>query len=138
MAEPKRFPSKVDLWIRILLILIVVLEFYVLARTFAEGTTMTTRYIVVSATVLVVALVLSLLFRTHYTISGDNLRIVSGPFFRNISISSISSVEATRSPISSPALSLDRIRIRYGNRRSVMVSPEDKSGFLKAIGHSLE
>lgn len=138
MTEPRRFPSKVDLWVRILLVLIVIMEFYVLARVFAEDTPMSTRYIVIATTILVVALILSLLFRTHYTVSGDNLRIVSGPFFRNVSIASITSVEATRSPLSSPALSLDRIRIRYAGRRSVMISPEDKAGFLKAINQTLE
>jgi hypothetical protein len=50
-----------------------------------------------------------------------------------VPIDSIEKVEATRSPLSSPALSLDRLRINYGKRR-IMVSPSDRAGFLRAIG----
>jgi hypothetical protein len=39
-------------------------------------------------------------------------------------------VLATRSPLSSPALSLDRIRIDYGKGKSVMISPLNKADFL--------
>jgi hypothetical protein len=35
-------------------------------------------------------------------------------------------------------LSLRRLKIRYGKRGWVMVSPADRAGFLKAIGQELE
>jgi hypothetical protein len=46
-------------------------------------------------------------------------------------------VEETRNPLSSPALSLDRLKITYGNGKRIMISPADKIGFLKAIGQEL-
>jgi hypothetical protein len=42
-------------------------------------------------------------------------------------------VESTRNPASSPALSLDRLLIRYGGGSEIMVSPADKAGFMAAI-----
>ena len=79
----------------------------------------------------------SLLIGTHYTVDGNMLRVVSGPFRWKVPIDQIRSVQATRNPLSSPALSLDRLRIEYGKRRRIMVSPADKAGFLKAIGQEL-
>ena len=89
------------------------------------------------AALVLLALIGSFLLRTYYAVDTENLRIVAGPFSWRIPISQISAVRATRNPLSSPALSLDRLRIEYGNNRAVMISPADKAGFLKAIGHEL-
>ena len=41
-------------------------------------------------------------------------------------------------PISSPALSLDRLEISYGSQKKIMISPKDKTGFLQAIGQNID
>ena len=84
------------------------------------------------------ALMIWLLLGTHYTVDRGHIRVASGPFRWKIPIAEITSVEATRSPLSSPALSMDRLRIRYGKRRRIMISPADKAGFLEAIGYDLD
>ena len=91
------------------------------------------RLIVVPTTVLGALLIASILFRTHYTVSSGKVRIVSGPFAWTISIAEITDISESHSPLSSPALSLDRLRISYGRNKRVLVSPDDKKGFLKAI-----
>jgi hypothetical protein len=53
-----------------------------------------------------------------------------------IALETIDEVYPTRSPLSSPALSLDRLLIRYKNLHgpsTLMVSPEDKTAFLNAL-----
>jgi hypothetical protein len=85
----------------------------------------------------VAGLMVWLIVGTYYTVDRDMIRIASGPFRWKVPIGKITSVTATRSLLSSPALSLDRICIRYGKRRRIMISPADKAGFLKAIGHEL-
>lgn len=71
---------------------------------------------------------------TDYTIDGGLLRIRCGIFrFQTIGISSITRITETRNPLSSPALSLDRLDIRYGNRGQVMISPKEKDAFIAAI-----
>ncbi|MFQ5610075.1 MAG: PH domain-containing protein [Woeseiaceae bacterium] len=48
-------------------------------------------------------------------------------------------MQPTRNPLSSPALSLDRLKITYGPKnRKVLVSPADKESFVQALGLELE
>ena len=47
-------------------------------------------------------------------------------------LAAIDAVEPARNPLSSPACSLDRLRIEYGAKR-IMISPLDKAGFLRAL-----
>ncbi|HEX3385506.1 MAG TPA: PH domain-containing protein [Mucilaginibacter sp.] len=78
--------------------------------------------------------VLHLFATTYYTISGDSLRIKSGFLINTVvDIGSISKITATRNMLSSPALSLDRIEIFYNKYDSVMISPNDKAGFIQQI-----
>jgi hypothetical protein len=43
-------------------------------------------------------------------------------------------VVPTRNPLSSPALSLDRLHIRYGgSRMGIMISPVNKAVFLQDL-----
>ena len=70
------------------------------------------------------------------TLRPGVLRVVSGPFRWRVPIADIQSVTPTRSLWSAPALSLDRLRINYGNGRCILVSPADKQGFMEAIGQN--
>ena len=80
-----------------------------------------------------VGIPLWLLCQTHYTFSGSELLIRSGPFSWKIAVADIRSVVPTRNPLASPALSLDRLQINYGPGKTLMVSPSDKEGFLASI-----
>ena len=133
----RRFRSKVDRWIFVLLIIVIVGQVIAVgsAALQADDPLATTGMIL--AMVGVVGLMFWLLVGTYYTVERGIIRIVSGPFRWKVPIDDITSVTATRSPLSSPALSLDRICIRYGKRRRIMISPADRDGFLKAIGHEL-
>ena len=72
-----------------------------------------------------------LVYSTHYEISESQLIIRSGPFEWVVDRDSIQSIEPSRSVLSSPALSLDRLEIRYASGKTILVSPEDKAGFLR-------
>lgn len=67
---------------------------------------------------------------TDYTIASDALTVRFGPFRWKIALADIQRVEPTTSPLSGPALSLDRLRIEYGKGRVMLVSPEDTERFL--------
>lgn len=75
-----------------------------------------------------------LMLSTRYVIEDGTLRVRSGPFRWTIPLRDIRSVEPSRSVLSSPALSLDRLKIRYGAGRSLLVSPRDVEGFRQALG----
>ncbi len=126
-----RYPSKRDAWL-------------VLVIWLAIGGTMAASFgasralppieaaFALGASVLVVAFMLSVLYGTFYQFEGDTLRIRSGPFRMNVPLAEVRAVTPTRNPLSSPACSLDRLRIEYGTR-SVMISPADKEGFLATL-----
>jgi len=130
---PKRFKSKIDRWLLYLLIAVMVFEVVVMSIAATQAKQPGEAIAMIVAALAIVALLGSMLVGTHYTVDGDTLRVACGPFRWKVPIAAIESVEATRNPLSSPALSLDRLRIHYGKRR-IMISPADKAGFLKAIG----
>jgi len=72
------------------------------------------------------------LYSTRYTFDQDALRIRSGPFRWRVPFDEIRAVDPSSSPLSSPACSLDRLLIEYGERR-IMVSPLDRAGFLREL-----
>lgn len=73
-------------------------------------------------------------FSTSYTITSTDL-LVRAAFFRwRIPLDQIVEVFPTHNPLSSPALSLDRLRVNYkrpsGRTWWVMISPKEKDHFL--------
>jgi len=133
----KRFKSKIDHWVFVLLVVVIFAEAWAIGTAAMQAGDPITTTVTILVGIAVVALLVWLLVGTHYTVDRGTLRIVSGPFRWKVPVDQIMSVEATKSLLSSPALSLDRLRIRYGNRRRIMISPADKAGFLEAIGHEL-
>ena len=73
---------------------------------------------------------------TYYEVNGSQLYIRSGPFTWQIATDEIHSVVPSGSMLSSPALSLDRLDIQYGRRRSILVSPAQRSAFLEALARA--
>ena len=113
-------------------------EFVVIGTIAMEDRDPIETTVVILVCILAIMLFAWVVFSTAYKVDRGILKITSGPFRWKVPIDQIHSVEATRSPLSSPALSMDRIRIRYGKNRRVMVSPADRAGFLKAIGQESE
>ena len=67
---------------------------------------------------------------TYYVLSDEQLFAKCGPFKWTIPLAKIESVRRTRSILSGPALSYDRVQIRFGRFRSVLISPERRDQFL--------
>ena len=136
---PKVFRSKIDAWLLILLIGVIVLQALVLGSVAFEQESATDTLIAIGVMLLVFMFIGSFLAWTYYSVEGPTLKIVCGIFRFRIPIDEITSIRATRNPLSSPALSLDRLRITYGPKnKKIMVSPADKSGFLRALGKELD
>lgn len=134
----RRFKSKVDRWIFVLLVVVIIVQIVAVGSAALQAGEPLAMTGLILAMIGIVGLMVWLMVGTHYTVDHGIIRIRSGPFWWNVPIEQITSVKASRSLLSSPALSLDRISIRYGKRGRIMVSPADKAGFLKAIGHELE
>ena len=130
--ERLTFASKIDGW------LLVVLLGSALACLFAASSMMLSQMAGpwwIAALIVVVGCVLPvwLLVATNYVLTATTLDIRSGPFKWQVSIAEVTNVSPTRNPVSSPALSLDRIRIDYGDRRSILISPQEKDRFVREL-----
>lgn len=130
----KRFQSKVDRWLAAVLILVMLMMLASLIGMTAEVMREPTLLIVIIAIILGIALIAWVGLATYYEVDRKTLKVVSGPLRWRIPLADITAVEETRSVLSAPALSLDRLRIRYGDRHAIVVSPRDKKKFLKRIG----
>lgn len=76
------------------------------------------------------------LYGTGYRVGRRALHVRGGPFRWTIALDSILAVTPTSNPLSSPACSLDRLRIDHrGARgdRALMISPAEKAAFLAAL-----
>lgn len=83
---------------------------------------------------IVAAFVFYTLLSTRYSVSGATLRIRCGLFFdESIDIANIVSIKEVRNAMSSPAASLDRLEIRLTSNNTILISPADRTGFLKAL-----
>ncbi len=80
-----------------------------------------------------VGLPLWLLKSTYYVLGERELEVRCGPFRWTVPLAEIRAVAATRSALASPALSLDRLRIEYGEGRSILVSPDNQATFLAEL-----
>ena len=75
--------------------------------------------------------------KTYYVIEEDTLIINAGMFYTlKIPVSNIFKIKPSRDPSKAPALSMDRLSIRYsidGKKKEVLVSPENKEEFVQAL-----
>lgn len=126
------YRSKIDVW------LIAVLGITIVASLFASFAILSSETPVAFAIATFTAIIgielpLWLLLSTHYTLGDDRLTVQSGPFKWRIPVADITDITQSSNPISSPALSLDRLRIDYSRGSSLMISPHNKSEFLRDI-----
>jgi membrane protein YdbS with pleckstrin-like domain len=128
-----RFSSKVDSWLVPVMVLAMAGLLAALIGVLVTPNPWPVRALVAAVSVAVVLLLFAVFRGTHYTITEQELRIVSGPFRWTVPIDEITAVAPSRNPLSSPALSLDRLKISYGKRKFVLISPSDKAGFMRAM-----
>jgi membrane protein YdbS with pleckstrin-like domain len=132
MAVERWYPSKVDWWLAILIALAPIASIVALIGTLMAGTGV---LIAAGGVVLLAAVYLGLVIPMRYGIDDEHLVVRHGIVRQRIRLSEITEVSPTRSPLSSPALSLDRLAIRFGEGffKSAMISPAAKAEFLAEL-----
>ena len=69
---------------------------------------------------------------TYYVIDGEFLIVKSGIIFnKKIDINSVRSIRETKSLLSAPALSFDRLEVNWGKYTGVVISPKEKKKFIE-------
>ena len=83
---------------------------------------------------LVLLFVVHIFMTTYYVINGNILTIKCGFLFnKTIKINAIKKISETSNPLSSPATSLDRLEITFGEYDMVIISPKQKKEFIDEI-----
>ncbi|HUN26305.1 MAG TPA: PH domain-containing protein [Steroidobacteraceae bacterium] len=126
-----RFPSKVDGSLHAIAGASVLVALAALLLGPSHATRML--WIPVATVVLVAATVVWVSCSTYYELERDALVAHCGPFSWHVRFAEISSVRASRTTRSGPALSLDRLEIAYSRGRILVISPADQAGFLDAL-----
>jgi hypothetical protein len=126
------FPSKIDRWIVWLTAIPLMISAGAVTSALLAGPPLPAVFLMVGLEVLIVALIAWTYRGTRYLVTDREVVARSGPFRWRVEIAGIESIHPSRSPLSSPAMSLDRLEIRYGGGRKLLISPEDREGFLEA------
>jgi hypothetical protein len=133
--------SKVDWWLGLILaiafVVMVGTGIALLVNPPPDGSPTT---LIAVGTFLLAAFVAWLPFSTSYTITNTDL-LVKAAFFRwRVPLDQIIEVIPTHNPLSSPALSLDRLRVNYkrpsGGAWWVMISPKGRERFLDDLAEA--
>ena len=126
------FDSKIDTWLLIILVALPIAATFSCARSVVAGTPGSWIMALLQAA-LGIVLPLWIAADTRYVVTNETLIVRSGPFRWHIALAGITGVEPTRSRLSAPALSMDRLKIISRGGGLCLVSPKDKQGFLREL-----
>ena len=134
-SQERYFPSKRDGWIVGLIGLgLLVSVVGGIVPLVVDGASWTELALMASLVIGLDGLMLWVLYGTGYRVTRDLLVIRCGPFSFRVLLADIESIVPGNSILSSPACSIDRLKIVYGfSQQNIMISPADKPGFLSAI-----
>jgi len=117
----KIYQSKYDWWLMLIVYGAMVLP---IALGIIDG-----EYLMSFLLLIITVLVTVLFYYTRYKIDEGKLIVM----WTKIDVHNIRKIYKTRNPISSPALSLDRIAICYGKFDEILVSPKNREEFIKEL-----
>jgi hypothetical protein len=128
------YPSKIDWWLAPVL---GVPPLAAVVVCFASALTGSTPGLLVGVAmaVLVAGFYCGLIFPMRYGLDDTHLVVRFGICRQRIPLADISEVKPTSNPLSAPALSLDRLRVRFGQGvfKAVLISPADRNHFLDEL-----
>ncbi|MEH6947843.1 PH domain-containing protein [Bacillus sp. JJ634] len=123
------FSSKKDMWMGIIIWAVIGL----FAWIFYESTFIEFNLVGIIVMTIMVGLLLSIWFCTHYKIEQGILKISYGPIKKSIAIEDIQSIRLTVNPFTAPALSMYRIEINYRKYKTISISPINQERFIKEL-----
>lgn len=122
------FQSKKDVWIGV----IIWASIFLFVRMLYDGWS-DRNIIIILLAVGLILFIGSIWFRTRYIIQGKKLIVQSGLIKQSIEIQKITSIRETKSILSAPALSIERLEINYHPYETGQISPRERDLFLEKI-----
>ena len=128
------YPSKMDWWLVPVLCVPPVAAVAVCVGFALAGST-PGLLVGVAMALLVFGIYLGLVFPMRYGLGDTHLVVRFGLCRHRIPLAEITEVNPTSNPLSAPALSLDRLRVQFGQGifKSVIISPADRNLFLDEL-----
>jgi len=129
--QTRTYRSEVDTWLIPVLCVPPVVSLGLTARALASGNEVDLRYSLLALGV-VTLIYGGLVFPMRYLVGQGRLEVRSGFHRQRILLAGIQQVKPTRNPLSAPALSLNRLEIRWGPGlfQAVLISPASRDEFL--------
>jgi hypothetical protein len=127
------FRSKIDRWILWLIALPLAFSMVAVGSALTAHPPSSAAILIVGLEVALLGLIALTFKSTRYEVTAREVIARSGPFRWRIGIDDIESIRPSQSLISSPALSVHRLEIRYAGGRTLLISPADREGFLAAV-----
>ena len=123
----REFKSKVGWWYHLILLILAGVTVFL----FVAGSSRVSMVVMLLSTLLCIHVLLS----TWYRITADGYLIAHCSIFpaKKVKIEEITAVETTVLPVSSYALSLDRLIIYRNDQQWLLISPTDKKEFLRCL-----
>ena len=135
----KKYKSKVDWWLHLTFIIMLILNIwlivdFIISPSFVMG---------ISGGVILICNIFTLPWwlNSYYFLEEEQLLINIGYIKVRIPYKSVESIQETRIPWASMALSLDRIEIKYKKKNfaeTVLISPVRKQEFLKELNQRVK
>ena len=120
------YRSKIDWW---LLIVVFMPLIYSIVEGISEGD-----YEAIYAIVPIIIVIILLFSQIKYVVNNGILVINGGLFKQNVNIAAIKSIHKTYNPLSAPALSINRLEIKYGDAFDyLLISPENRQKFIEEL-----
>jgi hypothetical protein len=126
------FQSKYDPWLVLLLAATVGVEGFGIVSVWTGNVPWVIRVLTSLGLLSAASFILWTLVTTDYTVTSKALCVRAGPLRWAIPLSSIRSVQPSRSVLAGPAWSLDRLYIETSGE-ALLISPKDRAGFLAAL-----
>lgn len=101
--------------------------------TIAENLTVADKILLTVICSLFTFFLLSGWLLTLYILTDKVLKVRGGIFSWTIPLEKIEVITESKNPLAAPALSLDRLLVVYEKSKFILISPKDKSLFLKQI-----
>lgn len=121
----RSFHTKVDAWLVVVMALPVLFIGYYLIIDFSWFLLLPFAFIIA---------IYAVTLPCYYTIENQHLKIRAGIIIKkDIDIQQISKIAESNDPISSPAMSLKRLRIDFGQGDYILISPQNRKAFIELL-----
>lgn len=129
MNSKQVYPSAVDWWWMVpLMVVVVYVSFADIINKFQQGAVLD-GWIAVGVVLFIVLIFATIIIPCRYTLLDDGLLIQFGLIKKKIDYRSMRDVKPSWNPLSAPALSLRRVKIKL-DRGFALVSPKNRDEFI--------